>query len=298
MSEEEEKKPRDTESEVWNAISAFERILEVMPDDRTSLDTLVHAYTQLGDYTRARDYLMRLAKVVADERDGEVAGSLIEQLRSFADTDPAIRELINRLEKLASESLPPVTGDKKPVAPSVSATDLFHRKINITDELSFAWDLLQAGELTQEQYAEVVQDLTDISSNKADKGAVSMIHVIETRGFGNMDRIMAFASRKGDTPIILLSNFDINDEATSLLPIDYMNRQGVLPFDLIGPDALVVVQNPYDRELRKHIEQVIGRHCHFFLSPPSEFTTAIARITKKAADAAKAAATAKAAPPK
>ncbi len=291
MSAESENKAQNTEADVWNAISAFERILEVMPDDRTSLDTLVHAYTQLGDHTRARDYLIRLAKVIAEEGDTEAGNLIIDQLRSFADTDPAIQALVESLENLTAKSVPPVGVEKKgtPLLPA-SAKDLRQRKINITDELSFAWDLLQAGELTQEQYAEVVQDLTDISSNAADKGVVSMLHVIENRGFGSIDRIMVFASRKGDAPIIMLSNFEINDEATSLLPIEYMTRQGVLPFDMLGPDALVVIQNPYDRELRKHIEHTIGRHCHIFLTPPHEFLAAIARVAKKAADAAKAAA--------
>lgn len=284
MNSEPEAKAKDTESEVWNAISAFERILEVMPEDRTSLDTLVHAYTQLGDYTRARDYLVRLAKVVAAERDIEAAIPVVEQLREFVETDPSIKELIERLVNLSVEGVPPVSAEKKHAFGPVSAKGQLQRKINITDELAFAWDLLQAGELTQEQYADVVQDLTDISSNSADKGAVSMLHVIEHRGFGSLDRIMVFAASKGDTPIVLLSNFEINDEAAALLPIDYMTRQGVMVFDLLGPDAMVVVQNPYDRELRKHVEQVIGRHCHFFLTPPQEFNSAMARVSKRLAD--------------
>ncbi len=287
-------KPSDTEAEVWDAISAFERILEVMPDDRTSLDTLVHAYTQLGDHTRARDYLVRLAVVVADEQDAEAAGLLIEKIKPFVETDPSIKALCERLSALASGSEATGAGGAEPAREetakkSVSVggrESLLHKKVNITEELSFAWDLLQAGELTQEQYAEVVQDLTEISSNASDKGALSMLHVIETRGFGNMDRVLVFAAHKGDTPLINLSNFEMNDEAISLLPLDYMIRQGVLPFDMLGPDILVVIQNPYDRELRKRIEQIAGRNAHFFLTPPHEFNTAIGQVQKKLAEAA------------
>jgi len=46
-------------------------------------------------------------------------------------------------------------------------------------------------------------------------------------------------------------------------------------FELIGKDALVVVMNPYDRQLRRDIETMTGRKCHFFLTLPSEFDKAL-----------------------
>ncbi|MFO7535521.1 MAG: hypothetical protein R6X19_07555 [Kiritimatiellia bacterium] len=280
-----DKKPPDAESEVWNAIAAFERILEVMPDDRTSLDTLVHAYIQLGDHTRALEYLLRLAKVVADERDAEAAAPLLEHLQLFAEMDPSIKALIDRLQGLVKGS--PASGPEKTAVPAPGvAKSLLTRKANISDELALAWDLLEAEELTQEQYAEVVQDLTNISSNTLDKGVVSMLHVIDQRGYAHLDRILGIASRKGDVPIINLSNFELNDEAVFLLPVEFMIRQGVLPFDLLGPDVLIVIQNPYDRDLRKQLEQNLGRRCHFFLASPHEFNQAIGRVQKKIAEAA------------
>jgi hypothetical protein len=275
----------DTESDIWNAISAFERILEVMPDDRTSLDTLVHAYTQLGDQARARDYLIRLAKVVADENDVDAAGSVLEQMTPF-EADPVIQQLSDRLRAMVERDGKPLPVKSEPVA-QVTVKPLLSHKINITEEMSLAWDLLQAGELTQEQYAEVVQDLTNISSNKKDQGCISVLHVIETRGFGNIDRILVFASGKGDLPIISLSGFEFSDEAVLLLPVEAMSRQGVLPFDLLGPDALVVLQNPYDLDLRKQVELSLGRRCHFFLASPHEFLASIARVQKRKAELAK-----------
>lgn len=291
MSSGSDNKTPDTETEVWNAISAFERILEVMPDDRTSLETLVHAYTQLGDRSRALEYLKRLATVVADERDSEAAVAVLEQLEPYAETDASVPPLVDLLKSATGvQSAPVEIAEKTVAAPlQVSARAFKTQRVNITDELALAWDLLQAGELTQEQYAEVVQDLTNISSNALDKGAISMLHVIENRGYVNLDRILVFASKKGDVPIINLANFELNDEAISLLPMEYMIRQGVLPFDMLGPDVLVVIQNPYDLELRKQIEEGIGRHCHFYLTSPHEFMQAIARVNKRKADVAKAA---------
>ncbi|MEI6217777.1 MAG: hypothetical protein WCP86_02660, partial [bacterium] len=66
MAEKQEKHPTggDQESEVWSAIAAFEQILEAIPNDRTSLAPLAHAYEQIGDLARAKDYTVRLADIV------------------------------------------------------------------------------------------------------------------------------------------------------------------------------------------------------------------------------------------
>ena len=42
---------KDLEAEIWNAINAFEQMLEAMPNDRVSLEALSHAYEQIGDHT-------------------------------------------------------------------------------------------------------------------------------------------------------------------------------------------------------------------------------------------------------
>ena len=63
----------DSEAEIWNAIAAFEKILEAIPNDRISLETLIEAYEKVGDHTRAKEYLLRLANVLIDESDEDAA---------------------------------------------------------------------------------------------------------------------------------------------------------------------------------------------------------------------------------
>ena len=68
---------KQLEEEVWSAIGAFEQILEAMPEDRASLETLSHAYGQIGDHARAYEYVLRLGRVLLVEGDsgtGVVAG--------------------------------------------------------------------------------------------------------------------------------------------------------------------------------------------------------------------------------
>ncbi len=283
MQEENVKRPgEDREAEIWNAVSAFERVLEVLPDDRTALATLVDAYTRLGDFMRARQYLKRLAEAIVGEGDVAAAKELLGQLEAGDATDPAlveIRELLFPL--IQSKSFASASAES-----AVSSPLSVHRP-SIANEMALAWDLHQAGELTAEEYSKAVQDLTDLFSNTADQGLVSTLHVLEMRGIGRMESILGFVARKTEMPFIRLSDFEWNEEATTRLPIEVIQRAGVFPFEKLEGDLLVAIQNPYDKDLLTWVQQVTSAPCHFFITPPQEFASALDRLVQKAKEGKK-----------
>jgi hypothetical protein len=63
-----------------------------------------------------------------------------------------------------------------------------------------------------------------------------------------------------------------------------MLKRGAMVFELLGKDALAVVMNPYDRQLRKDVEAMAGRKCHFFMTPPPEFDKALETVLKGTAE--------------
>ena len=275
----------DLEAEIWGAIAAFERILEAFPTDRASLEALAHAYEQVGDHSRAQEYTVRLAMVVLEEGDAETARSLLDRIRQVAGTDPAAKSILPRLEELAAAQPPvatpaPVPGGTPEVPARPKPRETIRRTSGIADELTFAWDLLQANELTQEQYAEVVQDLTELSSSEK-VSTISLLHVIQDRAVGDLSRVLAFASKKTGLPVISLAGFELSEEATSLVPFEFMVRRGVVVFELLGSEALAAVVNAYDRQLPRELESLTGHKCHLFLALPADFDAAIAKIAKE-----------------
>ena len=44
-----------------------------------------------------------------------------------------------------------------------------------------------------------------------------------------------------------------------------MMHRGAIVFELMGRDALVAILNPYDAELRKEVESITGKECHFYM---------------------------------
>jgi len=274
MARNDQRSDMDSDSEVWQAISAFEQILEVMPDDRSSLETLSHAYEHVGDRVRALEYLLRLAGVVLAEGDAETAGLVRERLLEYAETSDDVRVLLTQLEALSS-TLPAPQGEGEEQGATAlhsEAQDL--AVFRVTDELAFAWKLFEAGEISQEDYSAVAHDLAELSIDPH-LATVSVLHVLETRAFNGLERVMGYASRDTKTPLISLQAYEVNPEQAGVLPLAFMIRRGVVVFSAILDELLVAVMNPYDNHLREDVTRLTGRTCHFFLTLPSEFDALI-----------------------
>lgn len=283
----------DRENQVWSAIAVFEQIVQTIPNDRVSLEALSHAYEQVGDHTRAREYLIRLANVLADEQDREAAEVVQDRLKRLAGTDLEAGEAQARIELLLSSpggpatalATPPVVPRGAAPADPQTAFDVRRRGAPVAAELSFAWTLFQAGELDQEEYAAVAQDLTELSAS--DKPVtISVLHVLHDRGSRHLDRIMLYAARTCGIAILPLASFDAQHDAFSLVPLEFMVRQGAVVFGLLGRDALVGILNPHNLELRRDVEILVGRRCHFYLAPPGEFDAMLETIRNRLVAAA------------
>ena len=273
------KSTKSAEDDVWAAISAFEQILGAIPNDRASLEALAHAFQQIGDHTQARDYLLRLGEVFISEGDYTAAREILDKLRTYTQEDSRVAELIGRIEGLPQESATTAAkagGPEKPEAPAVEQRKVA-RGFSMAEELSCAWNLLQAGELTEDQYSSMVQDLGEMSLSEG-KATVSVLHVLEARGAKNLEKVINYYTRECDTPFLTLTNFDLHPDVVGLLPMEFMLKRGAIVFELIGKDGLAVVMNPFNMELRKDVETLAGRRCHFYITLPSEFDAAISRI--------------------
>ncbi len=264
------------EEEIRAAIDAFEQILEAMPNDRGSLEALYHAYERLGDEEKSLEHLVRLGEVLVAEQDAESAAELLDVLNQHSDK-PQVSSLVKQIEEITGAG-GEAEEDEDVLAQQQTATSTAANEVsynfNMADELSFAWNLLEANELTQEEYASVVQDLTEMSAGEAISTA-SLLHVLEHRNFKNLEKILVKASEDTGTPIVSLAGFDMPDEAGSLLPMDFMLRRGALVFGFVGNDPMVAIMNPYSSQLLEDVHKLTEKKCHFFMCMPGEFDSAL-----------------------
>lgn len=265
-------KKNASEREVRDAIDAFEQILEAIPNDRMALETLIDAYEQISDRKKALEYVIRLAEVIEEDRDTEAAPKLIEKLRTLGPNDAAAKQIRDNLLKMIT----PVRKEPEPGAARKSP--IAKRKvIDVTAEMALAWNLVQAGELTQEDYSNVVHDLTENSSKNVEV-PVTVLHVLHDRTFKNIDKVLTFLSSQSGLPIINLSNFEIQKDTYKLLPEDFMMHRGAIVFELMGRDALAAILNPYDTELRKDVESMTGKACHFYMVSAESYDNCLGGI--------------------
>lgn len=272
---EDTKSDKSSDANVRDAIVAFEQILEAIPDDRVALEMLAEAHEQAGNKDKAVEYLARLGHAVVAEGDVDAAAALVNKLKELGAGQPAADKAIVQLDKLLSLQKAASPVDRK-------AGDAGRRKnVDIANELDMAWNLLQAGEITQEEYSAIVHDLSENSSKNV-AVPVSVMHVLQDRSFKTIEKIIAFLvkDKNAGLPLITLTGFDIQSSSYSVLPVEFMRHRGAIVFEQMGSDLLVAVLNPYDHDLQDEVMKTTGRHCHFYLVTASDYDTALDNISK------------------
>ena len=260
------------------AIALFEGVLQTTPDDQGALAALAAAYEQKGNTLRARVTLIRLAKVLIDKKDVSGAKSTIEALRPLATDDFDALEALNALQTLVKEN-PVGAGGRSGIglATTPVPSGVALGRIVLDREMRLAWDLLEAKEINQDEYATAIDDLTVQTSDSRTSRTVSLLHALVDRSVPGFDRIVRYLSSRGKCPYLDLNAFDVVKIPLNGLPPEYLMRQGAIVFESCGEELLVGILNPVDQKLRTDLESRLGRPCHFYFVTPESFDAAWAK---------------------
>lgn len=261
------------ESEVWNAIDAFEQILQAMPDDRTALETLYEAYDHIGEKSKALDCLINLGSQVCEEEDTAAAGWVYHALSEQGVDTSAVRRVTTDLEAMMeSRGLPsPALSPGRPRQSGAAG-----KGVDVSAELEMAWALVQAGNLGQDEYSQVVKDLTE-NSTKTVSVPVSVLHVLHDRTSKSLGGVLTYLSRSSGMPFVNLSMYEINPDNFSLLSSEFTDRKGAVVFERIGEEPLVAILNPFHDGLKKQVEEALRTRCHFYLTEAHEYDSYVQR---------------------
>jgi hypothetical protein len=264
---------KEEPEQLEQVVETLEQILEVMPEDYVTLHTLYETFVKLQQPRKAFEYLARLADFVTHSQNEEGVSFVLQQYEAIGDLGPEVEARKAQLRvlqaELAGETADSISKDTAEV--SVSQ--------NIEAEMALAWDLFQEEQLTQEEYSNVLHDLTEMSSRSVDV-PITVLHVLHDRQFSRFERLMTYLCNKSGVPIILLSSYEENEELNDALPLDFLTQRGVLPFASIGDDLLVAVLNPCDKTLVRDAEQAAEKRCHPYLVSPEEYDRRLAQIKK------------------
>jgi hypothetical protein len=261
---------------VLQAIQTFEGILEVFPEDVSALESLTVAYEQAGDAAKARECAMRLAELSEQQADWhkvhEVASHILEQ--SPEDKDAAA--LQKKAEEILAEG-----GESLQVADVAAASADVSLAMDLSGELELAWFLLQNEMINQDQYEAAISGLTEARMNPTSGASLSLLQELASMDRVYMDKIIGFLSAQTTTPYIDVSRFEIEDDVAALIPMPDAKRLGILPFDRIRKEVMVVTLNPVDESLRQTVSAYLDTRVHFFITKPHEFQAAVDRLAKQ-----------------
>lgn len=258
-------------SETRSAIQAFEQILDAFPDDLNTLEALFQAYESLEEPDKAGVYILRAGRVAVQQTGMPLSPVLADRLTRLA---PTVREAAQILTALGEDRLRKAqAAAPEPAAKAPAAGEKFVSRADA--ELELAWWFKSEGLLTEAETAEAVRRL---SEGNAGPERNSLLALIQSCQMGDFEKILIALAKESGLAILPVSNFETPAAVASLLPLDFMTVRGAVPFEVIGTDLLVAILNPHDAPLRREIEQLSGRTCHFFLTPPSEMDVWLQRI--------------------
>ena len=267
-----------------NALQTFERILEIMPDDRGALEAAILAADACGEAESALVHRLHLAALLLDTGEFDALRPHADVLRTSP--DPRARAWMEAYDRQrpaspepAGEALDITPPPPPPVASALS-------QFNITEEIELAWKLFDHREISQEEYSALVRDLTEMSATQH-AGTVSVMHTLESGSLKSQERILAFLAQEAESvgaPYVSLACFTMRPELARILPEAFMVNRGALVFESLGRERLVAVLNPFSQSLRADVQLLCGQPCHFFLTRASEFDDALQRLRQASAN--------------
>ena len=258
-------------------ISYFEKMLELTPDDRVTLEFLCVAYGQIGEPEKQRRALVSLAGVLLKEKDFEAADKLVEKLDKYTEPDARAAVLRIRAVKRPQQEAEAARAAAATVAPTPGSKTTTAVYIAIKAEKKLARHLAER-KIIGEAEADSIQDRLTALADVPGCFLVSTLSEIEKENTATAEAAAASLADETGVPPIPLEAYNIDSELSQTLPDSIVRVRGVLPFAKIGNTLLVATLNPFDEALKQQVESAAGAPCRFFLANPRTMETTLDRI--------------------
>ena len=276
-------------SKLLEGIAYFEKMLKVMPGDRTTLEFLSVAYEQLGDVEKQRTALIQLAETLLREKDYDAADAIGERLSGFAESDAQdmarrIKSVRNPIQLKAvvrpgASTGPGRVATRPSNAPSPAGAGGTHALPE--GGISLAQVVMSAvkaeAALIRDLYAKNVVDASAAEVVQRHLGGlpeatrpflVSALAILEKESGGIGEKAAVYMADAASAPPIPLQAFMPSAALVKQLPEEIVRVRGAVPFGRLGDTLLVAVLNPLDTAFHAEVERLAGCPCRFFLADP------------------------------
>ena len=243
-------------------------MLQLMPEDRVTLEFLVVAYEQLG---RHEDGQKALVKILIKERDTAALEGLLPRLEeSDYPEAKALSLKVKTLVAPAPDLTPEVPKEmtESEIVESISAAA-------VSSEIALLCELVD-GKMISEEEAKRLKEQLEATPTHGQVFLVSALQILEKENPTALERCIAYLADRHATPPVPLSAFEPPKGVVSAFPALAMRIHGAVPFASIGKEALVAVLNPADEQLRAELSAVMP--CRFYMAMPSAVEAALGKL--------------------
>lgn len=271
-------------SKLLEGIAYFEKMLKVMPGDRTTLEFLSVAYEQLGDVEKQRTSLIQLAEALLREKDYDAADAIGERLSGFSETDA--QDMVRRIKSVRNPVqlkavVRPGAGARPMRAVVRPAGVKPEQPVSNEGGVSLAQVVMSAvkaeAALIRDLYAKNVVDASAAEVVQRHLGGlpeatrpflVSALAILEKESGGMGEKAAVYMADAASAPPIPLQAFMPSAALVKQLPEEIVRVRGAVPFGRLGDTLLVAVLNPLDTAFHAEVERLAGCPCRFFLADP------------------------------
>ena len=256
-------------------IAYFEKMLQLTPDDRVTLQFLCVAYGQIGELDKQRRALVSYAGVLLKEKDFEEAEKLVEKLENYTEPDARAAILRIRAAHRPPQEEEAAKAAAAPATPGSKTTTAVYMAIKAEKKLARH---LAERKLISEADADAIQDRLTALADVPGCFLVSTLSEIEKENTATAEAVAASLADETGTPPIPLEAYPIDNELAQTLPDSIVRVRGALPFAKIGNTLLIATLNPFDDALKQQIESAAGAPCRFYLAHPRTMETTLDRL--------------------
>ena len=252
-------------------VAYFEKMLQLMPEDRVTLEFLVVAYEQLGRHEDGQKALVSLAKILIKEHDVAALEGLLPRLE---ESDyPVAKALAFKVKTLVAPA-----PDLTPEAPKELTEDEVIESVSaaaVTAETKLIDELVD-GKIISDEDADHLRIQVEATPTHGQVFLVSALQILEKENPTVLERCIAHLADRHVAPPVPLAAFEPPKSLVSQFPAFALRIRGAVPFATVGKDALVAVLNPADEQLRAELSAVAP--CRFYLAMPSAVEAALGRM--------------------
>ena len=263
--------PVKFDARLAEGVAYFEQMLEIMPDDRTTLEFLVVAYDMLGEHEKGQKSLVSLTELLVKEHDIEALKGLLPRLKE-SDYEPA-KALYLKVSTLTAPE-PDLTPEQPKELTETEKTAIAAQDA-ISAETALLNMLKEAGVIGE---ADANQFSSHLVAPTVDGRVflISALHILKNENATLYERSVEYLADHFNVPPIPLAAFEPPASYFKPYPETVLRLRGVVPFAKIGNVTLLAVVNPADAVLKTTLEAV--GPSRFYLADPSAVEAALERV--------------------